>query len=135
MTNNIMSESATYLGQKGYTIVKEYMDVKEQMQLREDLMMKPYVPKSSLAKPSLFPAYRESKKKFYIPKFYGIENYGEPEEVRLCEGEKINLKFKGELREHQKPIVEKFIKHVKKDNSGLLELHTGFGKTCLALYK
>ena len=59
MTNNIMSESATYLGQKGYTIVKEYMDVKEQMQLREDLMMKPYVPKSSLAKPSLFPAYRE----------------------------------------------------------------------------
>ena len=134
MTNNIMSESATYLGQKGYTIVKEYMDVKEQMQLREDLMMKPYVPKSSLAKPSLFPAYRESKKKFYIPKFYGIENYGEPEEVRVCEGEKINLKFKGELREHQKPIVEKFIKHVKKDNSGLLELHTGFGKTCLALY-
>tara|TARA_B100001029_G_C15053917_1_gene452870 strand:- start:67 stop:1488 length:1422 start_codon:yes stop_codon:yes gene_type:complete len=129
-----MSEAATYLGQKGYTIKKEYMDVEEQMQLREDLMMKPYVPKSSLAKPSLFPAYRESKKKFYIPRFYGKENYGKAEEIRLSDGEKINLKFKGELREHQKPIVEKFLKHIKKEKSGLLELHTGFGKTCLALY-
>ena len=44
------------------------MDVKEQIQLREDLMMKPYVPKSSLAKPSLFPAYRESKKEILYTK-------------------------------------------------------------------
>ena len=45
---------------------------------------------------------------------------------------KINVKFKGELRPKQKPVVEKYETYQKK-GSGLLALHTGFGKTCLAL--
>ena len=43
------------------------------------------------------------------------------------------MKFKGKLRPLQKTIVEKFMKHIEKKGSGLLALHTGFGKTCLAL--
>jgi len=101
--------------------------------LRKELNVKPFVPKSSLSKPQPFPVYRESKNKIYVPRFYGMEVYGEPDEIRIDDGKKINVSFKGELRPKQKPVVEKFMKHIKKKNSGLLALHTGFGKTIIAL--
>jgi|TARA_B100001093_G_scaffold520378_1_gene615264 superfamily II DNA or RNA helicase len=124
---------ATYIGNKGYTIYKENISVEEQQALRKELNVKPFVPKSSLIKPQPFPVYRESKKKLYIPRFYGLEIYGEPDDSLISEGVKINLKFKGELRKKQKPVVDKYMKHIKTKSSGLLALHTGFGKTCLAL--
>tara|TARA_Y100001936_G_C16080927_1_gene677743 strand:- start:26 stop:1501 length:1476 start_codon:yes stop_codon:yes gene_type:complete len=126
-------EIATYIGYKGYTIYKENISVEEQQALRKELNVKPFVPKSSLIKPQPFPVYRESKRKLYIPRFYGLEIYGEPDDSLIGEGKKINLKFKGELRQKQKPVVEKYMKHIKTKSSGLLALHTGFGKTCLAL--
>ena len=128
-----MDEIATYIGKKGYTIKKDNMEIEDQLEIRKDLMVKPFVPKSSPIKPKSFPVYRESQKKFYIPRFYGINTYGEPDEIRLSEGEKIDLKFKGELREVQKPIAEAYIKHAKIKGSGLLELHTGAGKTVIGL--
>jgi superfamily II DNA or RNA helicase len=122
---------ATYVGYKGYTIYKNNISVEEQQMLRRDLNVKPFVPKSSLIKPQAFPVYRESKKKIYTPRFYGLEVYGEADEMRIEDGKKINLTFKGELRPKQKPVVEKYMKHIKTNHSGLLALHTGFGK-CLA---
>tara|TARA_B100001540_G_scaffold301991_1_gene309053 strand:+ start:284 stop:1759 length:1476 start_codon:yes stop_codon:yes gene_type:complete len=124
---------ATYIGYKGYSIYKENISVEEQQLLRKELNVKPFVPKSSLIKPQPFPVYRESKSKLYVPRFYGMEVYGEPDDIVINEGKKINLKFKGELRPKQKPVVEKYMKHIKKKYSGLLALHTGFGKTCLGL--
>tara|TARA_B110000285_G_scaffold235593_1_gene318396 strand:+ start:2680 stop:5202 length:2523 start_codon:yes stop_codon:yes gene_type:complete len=121
---------ATYIGWNGYTIYKENISVQEQQMLRKELNVKPFVPKSSLTKPQPFPVYRESKNKMYVPRFYGMEVYGEPDELRIDDGKKINVNFKGELRPKQKPVVEKFMKHIKKKHSGLLALHTGFGK-CL----
>ena len=126
-------EIATYIGYKGYTIYKENISVEEQQMLRKELNVKPFVPKSSLIKPQPFPVYRESKSKLYVPRFYGLEVYGEPDDMVINEGKKIKVKFKGELRPKQKPVVEKYMKHIKKKGSGLLALHTGFGKTCLAL--
>ena len=126
-------EIATYIGYKGYSIYKENISVEEQQMLRKELNVKPFVPKSSLIKPQPFPVYRESKSKLYVPRFYGLEVYGEPDDIVINEGKKINVKFKGELRPKQKPVVEKYMKHIKKKGSGLLALHTGFGKTCLAL--
>ena len=52
----------------------------------------------------------------------------------INEGENININFKGSLREKQKPVVKKYLKHVENNGGGCLALHTGFGKTCLALY-
>ena len=120
--------NATYLGQKGYTIKKENMEIKDQIELRNDLMVKPYVPKTSMVKPESFPIYRESKNKFYIPRFYGIDTYGEAESDNLNPGKDIDLKFNGDLRDFQKPIVNAYLKHAKKKGSGLLEIHTGAGK-------
>ena len=127
------SEVAIYLGQKGYSIKKENMDVKEQLELRKDLTVKPYVPKSSMAQAVEFSIYRESKKKFYIPRYYGLETYGDYEMSKIEDYERIDLKFNGELREHQKPTVDKFVNNALKLGGGLLELYTGYGKTVCAL--
>ena len=118
---------------KDTQFIKKNISVEEQQALRKELNVKPFVPKSSLIKPQPFPVYRESKRKLYIPRFYGLEIYGEPDDSLINEGKKINLKFNGELREKQKPVVDKYMKHIKTKGSGLLALHTGFGKTCLAL--
>tara|TARA_Y100000590_G_scaffold469755_1_gene659553 strand:+ start:1591 stop:4152 length:2562 start_codon:yes stop_codon:yes gene_type:complete len=121
---------ATYLGHRGFTIKKESISIQEQQLIRKELNVKPFVPKSSLIKPQPFPVYRESKKKIYIPRFYGVEMYGEPDAIVIQEGTNIQTEFNGELRPAQKPIVKKFMKHVRKKGGGLLALHTGFGK-CL----
>ena len=88
-----MEEIATYLGKKGYTIKKENLEIKEQVEIRKDLMATPFVPKSSPIKPISFPIYRESSRKFYIPRFYGIETYGEPDINKLKDGKPIALNF------------------------------------------
>ena len=126
-------EIATYIGYKGYTIYKKNISAQEQRMLRKELNVKPFVPKSSPIKPQPFQVYRESHKKFYVPRFYGMEIYGEPDDDVVKDGKPINVTFNGELRPKQKPVVKKFMKHIKKNHGGLLSLFTGFGKTCLTL--
>ena len=123
----------TYLGQKGYSIYKDSISIKEAVFIREELMMKPYVPKSPV-QPEAFPIYKESPKKFYVPRIFGITNFGEPNEVKIDNYEKINIKFAGDLREQQQIVVDKFISNIANGNcGGLLDLYTGFGKTVVAL--
>jgi superfamily II DNA or RNA helicase len=127
-------EISTYLGPKGYTIKKEFLDIEELNLIKKELTVRAYVPKSSLAKPTPFPIYRESRKKIYIPKFYGLENYGEPEAIITPEGKNINVKFKGSLRDYQKPVVNKWLKAARKKGCGLIEADCGAGKTCMAIW-
>lgn len=123
---------ATYLGQKGYSIYKESIGIEEQRWLREELTVRPFVPKSPVPAPS-FPIYMESHKKLYVPRFFGINTYGVPDEERIAEGEKINLNFSGELRDYQNKIVNIYTKEVDKGGGGLLEIPCGRGKTVIAL--
>ena len=127
-----MSENA-YLGQKGYTLLKNDLSVEQQEKIRRDLMAKPFVPKNSPQQAVSFPIYRESKKKFYVPRFYGIQNFGVPNENKVNQGKSINIEFAGDLREHQKPVVQSYLTHIKTHGCGLLELYCGYGKTVLAL--
>ena len=127
-------DTSTYLGKYGYSIIKEYLPQKELQTIRKELNVSPFVPKTSLNKPTPFRVFKETPTKIYIPRFYGIETYGEPEKDLLGYGEKINIKFNGSLRDYQKPIVDAFLKKAKKDGSGLLEIYAGAGKTCMGLF-
>ena len=129
-----MSEVATYLGQKGYSIYKENICVKEQQFIRDELMVRAYVPKSPVQPPP-FPIYRESSSKIYIPRFFGIETYGEPDELHFTNGDSIHLSFNGDLRDYQKNIIETYLKNVddKRGGGGSLEIPCGRGKTVMAL--
>lgn len=123
----------SYLGEKGYTILKEDLGMKDQQFIREKLSVRPFIPKSPI-QPEAFPVYRESQKKFYIPRYFGLETYGIHDDVRIKDGDDINLDFKGDLRDYQDVIVKKYINHVSDDNGGgLLEVPCGRGKTVIAL--
>ena len=109
-------EVITYLGNKGYSIYKEKISIKDQQWLRTELLIRPYIPKSPV-QPEAFPIYLESPKKLYIPRFFGLENYGEPDEIKISEGDDINIRFKGELRakdvllEANAPLSNHFLYH------------------------
>jgi superfamily II DNA or RNA helicase len=126
----------TYLGQKGYTISKNELSIEKQVQIRNELTIKPFTLGSPLNDVKTFPAYRESPSKFYIPHYYGIERFGPPKQYKISEGFNINLGFNGHPRDYQVPVINKFLEHCEKVcyGGGLLELHTGWGKTCAGLY-
>tara|TARA_Y100000389_G_scaffold66748_3_gene62967 strand:- start:2576 stop:4021 length:1446 start_codon:yes stop_codon:yes gene_type:complete len=122
----------TYLGYKGYSIYKKSLSLKEQVFIREELNVKPYIPKSPISAEA-FPIYRESPNKFYVPRQFGIINYGLPNEIKITGGKSTNIDFKGELRPNQQVIVDKYINYLKDNFGGLLDIYCGFGKTVLAL--
>lgn len=128
----------TYLGQKGYTVLKGELTPKQIEKIVKDLTIKPYVhgmPKTA-ATPT-FPAYRESGNKFYLPHYYGVANFGIPKEYKVPEGDDlVGVDFNGTLRDYQAPVVHQFIEHVRSSPvcGGLLELYCAWGKTSSALY-
>lgn len=123
----------SYIGKKGYTIYKNSLSPQEQLFIRTELTVKPYVPKSPV-QPDPFPVYRESPNKYYLPRYFGIDNFGDVTENKLPKGEDINITFNGEMREYQVNIVNKYIHFVKDSGGGLLDVDPGKGKTVMALY-
>jgi len=147
MQNNIQNNNNTiinsYLGQKGYTVLKKELTLEQQKQIRNDLTIKPYVGciGGGSNNQVTYPAYRESDNKFYVPHHYGVETFGPAKKCNISEGDDINLEFNGILRDYQEPVVNKFISVVTKphDNGalfggGLLELPCAWGKTSGSLY-
>ena len=132
-SQNFTSLQNTYLGNKGYTILKSELSIKHQLALKEMLMVKPYVPGSPVQVQKTFPAYRESDKKIYVPRYFGEEIFGKAKTIKITEGDDIDLEFQGTLRENQVPVVHKYLTHVKPGGGGLLELPCGFGKTSIGL--
>lgn len=126
----------TYLGTKGYTIHKSELSASQQNMIREELTIKPYVPGSPANNTmTSFPAYRESAQKYYIPRYFGDNKFGPVKEIKISEGDNIDVKFSGLLRENQIEIVQGYLNHLTKQNNyggGLLEVPCGGGK-CLGI--
>ncbi len=124
-----------YLGKRGYTIYKNNIDKNTLKELQDELYVKAFIPKqfsNDTNKP--FPVYLESKKKIYIPKFYGINKFGKLDINKIESGKDIDIKFKFDLRENQKPVVKKYLEVAKDIGGGIISVPCGFGKTVIALY-
>lgn len=127
-----MYKMNTYLGNKGYTILKSELSVEQQSNLKKDLLVKPHVHGAPAQTEIAFPVYRESAGKIYVPHYYGVDKFGTPKEVKVADGDNIDLTFNGELRENQKVVVDTYLAKVGKQGygGGLLELPCAYGK-CL----
>ena len=135
----------SYLGKKGYTILRSSLSDEDQKILHEELNVKPVTigpVYNAQTDQGAFPVYRENAKKIYIPRFYGIERYGLPNRSEITQGEDINVEFPKSLRDYQDKIVDVYMNHVKKTicvgsekigNGGILEVPCGRGKTVMAL--
>lgn len=121
-----------YLKNRGYVMYKSKLSIEEQSKIKHDLTVKPYIPKSMM-KVTPYPIYRESLQKYYLPRFYAIDTFGNDYENKLPAGEPIHLEFAGKLRDYQNNIVDKYVNYVGDIGGGLLEIDTGLGKTVIAL--
>lgn len=87
-------------------------------------------------KPQPVCLWRESSKKLYIPKYYGLKKFAnEMLQVKLpCDN--IDLKFMGKLREEQIDPLNKYLNSINhaSGGGGILSLPCGWGKTVGALY-
>jgi superfamily II DNA or RNA helicase len=134
---NTNASTSTYIGFKGYSILKSCLDESELKYIRETLNVRPHIPNSPIKLES-FKVYRESTQKIYVPRYWGINTYGTPDEMKLLNGVPIiDLHFKGDLRDYQEKIIDTYMKHVTRDEKwgggGLLEIPCGRGKTIMAL--
>ena len=126
----------SYLGQKGYTILKKDLTNEQLHFIKTELTIKPYVPGApNNSTQNTFSVYRESGNKMYLPRYFGETHFGPPSSIKISEGEDINPEFTGILRDNQRPGVEKYLNYAtsKQTAVGLLELPCGFGKTSLSL--
>lgn len=128
----------TYLGSRGYSIPKKNLTETQLERIRSDLLIRPFQLNTPLGGGEKFPVYRESTNKIYVPHYYGVKEFGQPQVYRIPEGENINISFRGNLREFQKNIVNAYVEHVSSilpngSAGGLIELPCGQGKTVIGL--
>ena len=127
-----MDES--YLGNRGYSIIKSLSNSSQITSLKKELTVKPFVNKQFQQDAKPFSVFLESKRKLYIPRYFGINKFGLPKENKIKNGSPINIKFNSDLRPNQKPVVKKFIEAANERGGGIISVPCGFGKTVLALY-
>ena len=129
----------TILTKRGYAIVKKRFDYEDISVCKNDLSVKPFVNNNYGASSKEYPIFLESSKKLYLPKHYGIKNFGEPDCVKLTKGHKIDLEFKGTLRPKLVPVVKALMytcidgPFTNKSNGGIISVPCGWGKTIMAL--
>ena len=129
-----LQKKENYISNKGYALIKDNYSSSELNKIRKELTVKPFVNKNFSQEANPFPVYLESKKKLYIPKHYGIKNYGLPIYDKSFLGKDIDVEFPNDLRSQQKPVAEKFLKVANEIGGGIISVPCGFGKTVLALY-
>lgn len=127
----------TKLSKNGYKIIKKNYDSKKIKEVKDELSVKPYnnFNKSQMnSDAGRFSVFLESPKKLYLPRFYGLKKFGNPSINEMEEGDNINILFKGNLREEQKPIEEIYLKNAYEKGGGIISIRCGGGKTVLALH-
>lgn len=118
----------------GYRVAKQ--DVENLHHLKGVLTVKPYVP-SVFVKPQYvqrYPVYVESAEYIYVPKHYGIGEFGPPKESKrdVPQTPREYWTFEGSMRPTQVEVVNSYLTPEPRD--GILSLQTGGGKTVCALY-
>ncbi len=110
---------------------------KDKNMLLSELTVVPEVSKDFLA-PNVdlsFPVYREDETNYYVPKFWALNKFG-PQFVQpvVEKNSQVDFTFNGSLRGTQNEVVEHIMKKLMETHGGLLQLHTGYGKTTIAIY-
>ena len=129
-----------YITSRGYVIRKKFLTPRRESNLRKELCVAPFEAQSyALSKfgplPRKFAIYMENREKYYVPRFWGIHNFGLPEMNELTDNSKsIDIHFNGNLRESQQQIMNEFIPKVQSMGGSILNLGCAQGKTVMALY-
>ena len=127
-------KTSSHIGKRGYVIVKSEYPIKTIESLKKELTVTPFKNGDYGETDEPFPVFLENSKKMYIPKYFGIEKFGQPTENHLSPGDDINLSFSGLLRSHQIEPIDACIQAFSTKGGGILSLPCGEGKTACACY-
>ena len=128
------------LSTNGYSISKASLKPEEIEKIKKELTMKPKVNfdmgNNKDAEEVVFELYRETDKRIYIPRYYGLVNYGVPKVIKSTGGADISVGFVGKLRESQMEPVNNFLEAARNPSKmgGIISVPCGFGKTIMSLY-
>ena len=128
----------TILSIHGYGISKLfYRDEIEN--LKKDLIMKPNINFSlGDVEEKTFNIYHETDKIIYIPRYYGLQKFGNPQidKLGIHQQKRENLKFQGKLRDQQLVPVKNFLEAANNPlkRGGIISVPCGFGKTIMSVY-
>jgi hypothetical protein len=100
-------------------------------EVKKELTVRPVVNGDFGQAPPSFKVFRKSKTGLCVPRFYGEEKFGTPQEDNRPEPAKIKINFKGKLRDEtfQNVALSKAVAA----GHGVLSLPCGFGKTTVSL--
>lgn len=133
LSNTWTAPDARVMSHRGYAIRKDQLTPAQTRQLRAALTVKPNIAPEFSAGIDPFPIYYESPSRWYVPRFWGYDNCGDPEGDARRAGEDLRegLAFNKTLRPEQLPIVDAF-----RDGgyNGLICVPCGYGKTFMAIW-
>ncbi len=121
---------STYLGPKGYTILKSELTPAQIQAVKDTLTIRPCTPGMVTPATASFPAYRESGQKLYVPRYFGSTHFGPVKQSKISEGDDIDVPFAGTLRDYQEDVVRAYR---ASESGGLITLGCGQGKTVIGL--
>ena len=127
------------LSKRGFAVLKTDKNAKEIAVLKKKLTVKPvgmsFIQSAVVEEDTSFPCYLESSKKLYMPKCFGLSEFGIPDKDTICNGAAIHVPFKGSIRGNQVEPIADFMKAANNplERGGILCMYPGFGKTVCAL--
>lgn len=131
-----LSKLDRVLTNNGYAIKKSSLTSETSQKLKKDLTVTPLIQ----GKPSgqSFIVYTESPQRFYVPRQWGIINFGEAEAIAISDGEPLSANakiFTGKPYPYQETVINMFIdsKLNGLNSNGLICVPCGRGKTFMAL--
>tara|TARA_X000001036_G_scaffold355051_2_gene336779 strand:- start:449 stop:1861 length:1413 start_codon:yes stop_codon:yes gene_type:complete len=125
----------TILDDRGYGIIKDAITPEALLKHQKKLSFIPVAtPGYDFGPPKKVIMFRESKKRLWVPKFYGRTHFGKETRNDEKNGIYIDNEFVGQLKDAQLEILEKILPTIKETGGGTLCLPTGFGKTVCAIW-
>jgi superfamily II DNA or RNA helicase len=126
------------LSGNGYSISKTDTSVEVLSKCRHDLTIEPFIERPEYGmNVQPIKIYHETQQRMYMPRFYGIKEFGEPDVDKITKQNKNiafceNLKMKPAFKhlDFQVPIADKLLTQLKNHHGGVLSLYCGAGK-CL----
>jgi superfamily II DNA or RNA helicase len=80
-----------------------------------------------------FKLYTKTKNHYIVPRYYAEKHFGVLNSD-ITNTENININFKGDLRDNQKPIVNICLPIIKNIGGGIISVACAGGKTTMSLY-
>lgn len=128
------------LGSRGYIIPRKGLDRAREALILKDLTVTPHITGDYGQRPKPFKVYSNDKDNYYVPRYWGIEFFGQPKDVTYDHSiENMDLTFNGDMRPYQQDIIDKLDKvfydkgKLKEYGGGIVSIPPGGGKTVIAI--